>query len=45
MRDRERERERGGGCEMGCGVGRDGGVREKEKIIYYTPELVGKLEL
>lgn len=30
---------------MGWGVGRDVGVREREKITYYTPELVGKLEL
>lgn len=39
MRERERKRE------MGWTVGRDGGVRERKKITYYTPELVGKLEL
>lgn len=46
MRDRERERERWGGeREMGWSVGRDGGGKREKEITYYTPELVGKLEL
>ena len=48
VHEREREKERDGVVrerEMGWTVGRDGGVRERKKITYYTPELVGKLEL